>query len=166
MGQLILGSQLPQQSFLSSRQPGIVPAVTLVDTDGNSLTTTNPLSVSFAASTATVLNQASAAQTGSGSTGSLSVGAYKELSVDVNVTALTGGTSPSIVFSFQRLGADGIWYTIYTGTAITAAGAQSTTIGVGAVTNSGFGGTVRLVWTFAGTIIATSITFSASIIGK
>ena len=110
-----------------------------------------------------VLNQASAAQTANGNTANLSVSQYHELAVGVNITAVTG-TSPSMTLNVDTLGADGIWYTIYTSSAQTAAGAVVTSIGAGLATNQSFGQTIRLRWTITGT--TPSFTFSASILGK
>jgi hypothetical protein len=94
----------------------------------------------------------------------LYVGDFTELAVDLNVTAVAG-TTPSITIKIERQGADGVWYTIYTGAAVTAAGAQSTDIGVGAATNKAFGSYIRVTETIAGSA-GQSVTRSLSIIGK
>ncbi len=109
-----------------------------------------------------VLSQASSAQTASGSTAFLNVSSFRELAVDINVTAVSG-TVPSCTFKVDRLGADGIWYNVWTSAAITAAGTASTSVGPGLATSASFGDVVRLTWTISGT--TPSFTFSASIVG-
>jgi hypothetical protein len=110
-----------------------------------------------------VYNLASAARIVSLDSGPLTVGFYSELAVDVSITAVSG-TTPSATFSVDRQGADLLWYTVYTSAAQTVAGTLSTSVGVGAVTNTAFGDTVRLRWTITGT--TPSFTFTASIKGK
>jgi len=112
---------------------------------------------------ATLLNQASAAQTASGMSATLAVGAYREMLVAVNVSAVAG-TSPTLTLAVDSLGADGVWYTLWTSASITAVGQTIASLGVEAPTNTAFGASVRLRWTIGGT--TPSFTFSASIIGK
>jgi len=112
---------------------------------------------------ATVLNQASAAQTASGMSPTLAVGAYRELLVAVNVSAVAG-TSPTLTLAVDSLGADGVWYTLWTSAAMTAVGQTLASLGVEASTNTAFGASVRLRWTIGGT--TPSFTFSASITGR
>lgn len=113
--------------------------------------------------TDSILNLASAARTANGDSGALTVGIYSELAVDVNISAVSG-TTPSMTLYVDRQGADGVWYTIYTSAAQTAVGTVSTSIGVGAATNSAFGDVARLRWAITGT--TPSFTFTASIKGK
>lgn len=113
--------------------------------------------------TATVFTQASSAQTTGGNSGNLAVDAYTEIAVDINITAVSG-TSPTLNLFVDRLGADGIWYPIWSSTQQTAVGQVSTSIGAGMLVAQGFGATVRLRWTIGGT--TPSWTFSASIQGK
>lgn len=94
---------------------------------------------------------------------SIAVDSFTELAVDVNVTAISG-VGATYTLLIDRLGSDGIWYTIYTGANITAIGSQSVSLGVGASTNVSFGKTIRVRETVAGT--TPSITHSISIIGK
>lgn len=112
----------------------------------------------------TVYKRASAAATADGNSGSLFVGVFDELSVDVNVSAVAGTNTPSMTLYVDRLGADGVWYPIYTSSAVTAAAVVSTSLGRGAATNATFGATARLRWVITGT--TPSFTFSASIVGK
>ena len=112
---------------------------------------------------ATLLNQASAAQTASGMSATLAVGNYRELLVAVNVSAVAG-TTPTLTLALDSLGADGVWYTLWTSASITAVGQTIASLGVGAATNTAFGTSVRLRWTIGGT--TPSFTFSASITGS
>ena len=114
-------------------------------------------------SAATVLNQASAAQTANGNSADLVVGSYAELTIDVNVTGVSG-TSPTLQVFVDRKGADGVYYPIWQCVTITAATMVSTTIGAGMSIAQGFGSLVRLRWIIGGT--SASVTFSGSIIGK
>lgn len=112
---------------------------------------------------ATVLNTVSAAIAVTTTSADLTVGPYKELAIDVNISAITG-TTPSYTLSVNRKGADGVYYPIYTGTALTAVGKITVSLGVGAETNKAFGNTIQVVETVAGT--TPSVTRSVSIIGK
>jgi hypothetical protein len=112
---------------------------------------------------AVLLAQTSAAHTVSGNSGDLICDQYQELAVDVNVTAVTG-TNPSMTLSIQRKGADGVYYPIWTSSAITAPGVTSVSIGPGLAQAASIGDIVLLVWTITGT--TPSFTFSASIIAK
>jgi hypothetical protein len=114
-------------------------------------------------SAATILNQASAAQSASGNSADLMVGSYAELTVDVNVTSLSG-TGASVQVFVDRKGADGVYYAIWQSVTISAAMAVSTTIGAGMSIAQGFGTMVRLRWVISGT--GASVTFSGSMIGK
>lgn len=111
----------------------------------------------------TVLNTPSAAIITTTTSANLTVGNYKELAVDVNISVVTG-TTPTYQLMVDRLGADGIYYNIYTGTSITAVGVVSINVGVGASTNVSFGSTIRFREIIGGT--TPSFTRSMSIIGK
>ena len=110
-----------------------------------------------------VLNTASTAITATTTSVDLSVNDYKELSVDVNISALTG-TTPTYTLSINRKGVDGIYYPIYTGTAQSTVGQITLSLGVGASTNVSFGNIIQVVETLGGT--TPSVTRSMSIIGK
>lgn len=120
-------------------------------------------------STQPLYSRALGAATGSGTSGVLPT-PYVELArLDINVTALTGGTTPDITFSLQVLGADGVtWWTVWTGTPITAATVPPVGFNFGPDTATPlvFTGACRLVWTFGGAVAATSITFAASLVGR
>jgi len=111
----------------------------------------------------TALNTAPAAITVTTTSADLTTGAYKELAIDINISAITG-TTPSYTLGINRKGADGVYYPIYTGTAQTAVGKVSISLGIGASTNTAFGSTIQVVETVAGT--TPSVTRSVSIIGK
>ncbi len=135
--------------------------------NGNEIGSNNPLPVTGTLKTqalsGTVLTIPSASITSGTTGGNISVGIYKELAVDVNVSALTG-TTPSYQIIIDRQGADGVWYPIYTGIAITAIGVQSVSIGVGASTNVSFGSTIRVRELVTGT--TPNVTRSVSLVGK
>lgn len=115
----------------------------------------------------TVLSLASAARAAY-SSGQLSTqtpnGQIQILNVDINVTALTGGTSPTVTFKVSRVGADGVLYQVWQPTAISAAGTFSTTIGANCATNSDLGDLFQIDMVVTGA--PTSITFSASLKAK
>jgi len=114
---------------------------------------------------ATILSSASAPYTASGVTGPLPTYSVSELALDANVTVITGGTSPSITFYLDRLGADGVWYRMWTSAGILVAGSVSTSVDPdGGATNAVLTDACRFGWTFGGTVAATSITFSASVV--
>ena len=98
------------------------------------------------------------------SSGSINVSDYRELAIDFNVTALTGGTSPTVTFKISRFGADGVLYQIVSATALNAAGTISYDIGAGLSTNKSFINLVQIDMVVTGT--PTSITFSGSVYGK
>lgn len=110
-----------------------------------------------------VLNVASTTIIATTTSVDLTVGNYKELAVDVNISVVTG-TTPTYTLAVDRLGADGVYYTIYTGTAITAVGVVSVTVGVGAVINTSFGNVIRVREIVGGT--TPSYIRSISIVGK
>lgn len=118
----------------------------------------------------TLLAIASAAVTTSGDTNNanqgepLSAAEITELFIDINVTAVSGTSTPTLVPSWQRLGADGVYYPVWTGTGITATGITSVDIGPGLTIAKSAGIQGKLAWLITGT--NPSFTFSASIQGK
>jgi hypothetical protein len=113
---------------------------------------------------APVLNQASAPQTTSGNSADLAVGQFSELTIDCNITAISG-TNPTLQIFLERKGADGVYYPIWQSVTITSAPAQvSTSVGAGMSIAQGFGSIARLRWVIGGT--SPSFTVSTSIIGK
>lgn len=105
----------------------------------------------------------SAAQTASGSAAPVQVGATSTVAVDINVSAVSG-TSPTLQFNLDRLGADGIWYSAWQSSSINATGQTSTSVGPGCATAAVLTDKIRLRWTIGGT--TPSFTFSASLIGR
>src|SRR5260221_1297406 len=109
-----------------------------------------------------------ASTTTSGSTqnsGDLTVGAYTEISLDINTTA-QAGTSPTLQIFYERKAADGIYYVLWQSAVLTTAtNTVSTSIGAGMAYNQSLGVTGRLRWVVGGSATPT-FTFSASIQGK
>lgn|SRR5262245_16556537 len=113
----------------------------------------------------TVFTQSSQLITTNGDSGSLTVGNFVELAVDVNITS-NQGTSPTIQFFVERLGTDGIWYPIYQSSTISSASTQvSASVGAGLSTTQSFGGTVRFRRAIGGSATP-GFTYSASLQGK
>jgi hypothetical protein len=112
----------------------------------------------------TILNQTSSVQNADGNSADLSVSAFKELAIDINVTALTG-TNPTIQFFIDRKGVDGIYYQIWNSASINAASAASDSVGPGLNRAQSLGTTIRFRWVIGGTGNPT-VTFSASLICK
>lgn len=115
------------------------------------------------AASRTVLYLASAAYTASGSSVAAATDSMERLFVGVNVTAVSGST-PSMTLTLETLGLDGVWYPVWTSSAITAAGKVTASIGPGLATAQSFADQVRLSWAITGT--TPSFTFTASITGR
>jgi hypothetical protein len=91
------------------------------------------------------------------------VGPYAELAADFNIT-VKSGTSPTLQFFIDRIGADAVAYNIWSSSVISVIGQISTSIGSGFSTNQSFGSLIQVRWVIAGT--TPSWTYSVSIIGK
>lgn len=127
----------------------------------------NPIpTASTSPAASAVLTRADTAAAASGDTGPLAASTIARLAVDISVVSFTGGTAPTITFMIDRQGTDGKWYQLWASAALSAAGPASTSIGDGCDIRQVPTGTVRLRWVFGGTGVATSITFSASIVGR
>jgi|GEM_PF-2082709 len=96
-----------------------------------------------------------------GQTSAFKTDKFSYLAVDVNVSRLRGNT-PTIAIFFERQGADGNWYPIWSPTALSASGSLSTTIGSGQATNQALTDLARVRWAFTGTNIATTVTTGAN----
>ena len=96
-----------------------------------------------------------------GQTGWYPTATVDYLSADINVTSLRG-TSPTLDFYVEREGADGVAYSIWHPTQLTAIGAPSTSIGPGMATTAMVGLRTRLRWVFGGTALATTVTTGAN----
>ena len=115
----------------------------------------------------TVLNTpAGTSQSANGNSGSLATTGVAALAVDVNLQSFTGGTAPTAQFFVDRLGVDAVWYRVWTSAALATAGPASTNIGPGCTLPSVLSSAIRFGWILAGTVAPTSITYSASIVGR
>lgn len=88
------------------------------------------------------------------------------LGVDINVTALTGGASPSITFILQRQNGDGTWVAIWSPAAIAATGVTSANVSPynpTAAQNAVLGSAAQLLWRFTGATPPTSVTFGVTV---
>jgi hypothetical protein len=132
------------------------------NTDGSGNTSAP---ATFHHASATVLTAGSAAVTANATSSALVVGPFAELAVDVNLTAKTG-TSPTIQFFIDRIGADGVAYNIWSSVVVSTVTTQvSASIGSGFSTNQSFGATCQFRWVIGGSATP-GFTFSYSIIGK
>lgn len=115
--------------------------------------------------------QTAAAATGSGMSDPFNTANIRAAALDVNVKTITGGTTPDITFHVDRLGGDGIWYSVASTAALTAAGPVSLSI-TDAVADGAdaqhavFTSQARVRWVFAGAVVAASILFSGSFYGR
>jgi hypothetical protein len=148
-----------------------VPSVGLIALQGSLITQTDGSSnqsapVVFHHASGTVLLVNSALSTSSTSTsGPYTVGPYSELAIDINLTTKQG-TSPTIQFFVDRIGADGVAYNIWSSSVVSATPAQvSTSIGSGFSVAQSFGSTIQFRYAIGGTSTP-GFTFSVSIIGK
>lgn len=87
--------------------------------------------------------------------------ALTQIIVDINVTSVRG-TTPSMAFFLDRLGADANWYPMFSPTALTAAGVISGSIGPGLATNVCFADKARLRWTVGGSALSTTVVTGAN----
>ncbi len=110
----------------------------------------------------TVLTLASAARA-TYSSGPVALPYYNDLvlNLDISVTALTGGTTPSVTFKISRVEPDGVLYQLYSPTALSAAGVFAQSIGVGGQTAADPGDVIQIDMVVTGA--PTSITFSLTL---
>lgn len=150
------------------------PVFTEVDGSGNTLKTTPNgdgtanLTISAASTTTTEITYLPGAQAVTNAGVSFATASVSYLAVDITLTSFTGGSSPSVTFFLDRLAADGLWYRIWTSSALTTGGVTSVNAGPG-LTGAGtvatvLTGTARFGWSSTGA--PTAITFSASVIGR
>jgi hypothetical protein len=122
------------------------------------------LVMSGAKPTGVILSLASSARA-TYSSGLLSTDLYDMISLDISVTAITGGLLPTVAFRLSRQGADGVLYPIFTTAAISVAGIiPPISIGPSSGVSQMFGDQIQLDMLLTGS--PTSVTFSASIKGK
>jgi len=91
-------------------------------------------------------------------------GQVQLIDLDINVTALTGGASPTVTFKVSRVEADGVLYQLYQPTALSVAGSFSQTIGPGGQTAADLGTQFQIDMIVTGA--PTSITFSGNVIAR
>lgn len=87
------------------------------------------------------------------------------LGIDINVTAITGGASPTITFFVERIDGYGAPFAIWSPTAVAAPGKLSANISPynpTAAQNAVLGTACQLRWTFGGATPPTSVTWSAT----
>lgn len=140
----------------------------LVDELGNILTSDGQgnLSIKQLVQSGTVYLHASGLENTSGHSADLIVDGYRELAIDATITVIAG-TLPSLVLSYSRKAADGLYYVLWSSTTISAIGPITPiTIGpTGGAAVQSLAGVGRFSWTIAGTL-SPAFTFSASVIGK
>lgn len=96
----------------------------------------------------------------------IAVNGYTELTVDFDQASMTGTGTPTVTYKVQKKDANGHYVDLFASTAQSTGSAHvSTTIGVGAETNKGFGDTIRFQVVGGGTSL-TGGTYDVSIIGK
>ena len=112
-----------------------------------------------------IFTQLSTLITSSSNTSPLSIGSYAELAIDINLTSKQG-TSPTVQFFIDRLGADSVFYPIWQSAVQSTTPAQvSTSIGAGLAISQSFGGTIQFRWSIGGSSTP-GYTYSVSLIGK
>jgi hypothetical protein len=86
--------------------------------------------------------------------------------VTVNLTALSGGTTPAVMVSLQQIDGNGIWHTLASSASLNAVGSANFSVGAG-MTNGAMlraGGQYRLAWTVTGA--PTTCSFQISLAGR
>lgn len=86
--------------------------------------------------------------------------------VGVNLTALSGGTSPTVTVSLQQQDGNSVWHTLASTSALNAAGTAQFSAGAG-MTNGAMllaGGSYRFSWTVTGT--PTTCSFQIAMSGR
>lgn len=143
--------------------PGGMPVaqpIYLVDLNGNPLGGAG-LMGAVNALARVVLNLPSAAR--ATYSAQFQVGDLRSLSLLFNVSTFTGGTTPTVTFKISAVGADGTLSQLEQVAAISAAGIIAYSIGPG-LDSKEFGNLIQVDMVTTGA--PTSVTFSASIIGK
>lgn len=167
--------------FGSAVSPGsvVVPAFTLADVNSNLIRTSDDGvggGTSFLGGAVSLIALPSAAYTSSiPSSCTVSTAGITYAALDLTVTSFSGGTSPTIQFLLDRQGADGAWYNVLQSQTFSSGGTNSADLGPGftnsfsppnSVQHVVFTSTARLRWNFGGTAPATTVTFSASLVGR
>lgn len=124
---------------------------------------------------APLLALASAARDTSTSPQVFSTAEVSMLAFDLNVASFQGGTTPTITFFLDRQDANGGWFQVWTSGALNAATNWGIDLGPGFATFSApsnltqhvvLTDSMRLRWVFGGGANPTTVTFSASVIGR
>ncbi|MFC5799115.1 hypothetical protein [Streptomyces formicae] len=86
--------------------------------------------------------------------------------VGVNLTALSGGTAPTVTVSLQQQDANGVWHTLASTSALNAIGTASFSVGAGMSTGQMLraGGSYRFSWVITGT--PTECSFQIAMSGR
>lgn len=73
--------------------------------------------------------------------------------VTVNLTALSGGSSPTVVVNLQQIDGNGNWHTLASTSALSAVGTAQFSVGTGMTTGAMLraGGQYRFSWVITGT---------------
>ena len=99
--------------------------------------------------------------TASGNTTAFDVSPYEGAAFFVNLTALTGGTSPTVQFTYQEMDDYGVWYDVSAiGAALSAAGTARTSVGEGCKVNDMIGKSGRIKWVTTGAPATATATIS------
>lgn len=157
-----------QASITVPTVEGAPPALVVALSDGEGNITSGG-----AGTTAYALASAAQAATNTGT--SFATTGFGSISLDINLTAFTGGTTPTVTFFVERQGNDGIWYRVWQSASQNAAAKLSVTIGASTPTvaaganvaqgvSAGLTAVARFGWSSTGT--PDSVTFSASIVGR
>lgn len=147
---------------------GTPPALVVALSDGEG-------NLTYGGSGATAYSLASAAQAATNTGTQFNTAPFSAIALDINLTAFTGGTTPTVTYFVERQGLDGIWYRVWQSASQNAAAKLSVTIGASTPTvaaganvaqgvTAGLTSTARFGWSSTGT--PTSITFSASVVGR
>jgi hypothetical protein len=88
------------------------------------------------------------------------------LRLDWNIVSFSGGTTPSLSFVVDVLGADGLWYPVYTLTPVTAAEVDGVNLGPATATPAVLTKAARVRSVFGGAVVADSIVYGLSLVGR
>lgn len=112
---------------------------------------------------AAALVQASATVSAGGVSAAIDASGYTCLALLANVTALSGSQA-SVVFSKEGLGADGVWYTVWTSKAQGAPAQVVEAFGPGLQQGFLLFNVVRVRWALSG--VNPQATFSLCVVGR
>jgi hypothetical protein len=123
--------------------------------------------VTVAQAATTLYTEATTARTTSSNTATQTWPANTSTAwVTVNLTALSGGTSPTVTVRLQQMDGNGIWHTLSATSALNAVGVADFSVGVGM--NNGdmilAGGSYRFAWDVTGT--PTTCSFQIGMSGR